>query len=140
MTAPSSSSVESFYDADADRIYVEAAPPRDPWGTGRVRLTHVLRDDNGIVDGHVLDLVLDDARAMASAIFRTARDLDPVEASYAVREGARIRHRDGRGYGDSVPDADIERHLEEAEAQLRNYLDQARFCHAVLQLRAEERS
>lgn len=56
----------------------------------------------------------------------------------AYRDGKRIRHPKGYGYGDLVPDEDIRRHLNEhVEA---GKVEEAAFCAAVLALRQSERS
>lgn len=151
MTTPSSSSVPGtpavFYDVDADRIYVESAPALQPWDTGRVRLTHVLRDDNGSVDGHVLDLAPDAARELADAILCAAHAVDPVatavqgprQGAFPVwREGDRIRNAAGEGYSDGVSETQILGHAR-ASLDAGHYRDAA-FEVAVLSLRQQERA
>lgn len=137
MSEPSE--IPTFFDADADRMYVEPVPARQPWDMGRVRLTHVLREDSGGVASHVLDLTVEDARLMACTLVQAASEVGQEDA-LAVREGDRIRStRDDSGYVDSVSDENIQRHLKAAEETLRRALDDARFCQAVLALREEER-
>lgn len=148
--APSSSSVPAvFYDADADRISVEPTSPRDPWDAGRVRLTHVLRDDNGNVGAHVLDLGPDAAREFADAILCAARAVEPagtprhirgpVQDAFPVwRDGDRIRNAAGEGYADVVDDEQVARHASVA-MEARHFQDAA-FCVAVLSLRQQERA
>jgi Zn ribbon nucleic-acid-binding protein len=137
-----------FYDVDADRIAVEPAPAREPWDNGCVRLTHVLRDDNGNVGPHVLDLSPDDARELADALLCAAAAAAPdgvrppgtprQDAFRVWREADRIRNAAGVGYADFVDDEQIGRHV-------RAHLDEARyqdaaFCAAVLSLRQQERA
>jgi hypothetical protein len=55
----------------------------------------------------------------------------------AWREGARIRHADGRGFVDSVSDAQIRAYLD-ADVESGDF-EAAAFCAAVLSLRSRER-
>jgi hypothetical protein len=136
-----------FYDIDADRLSVEPGPSNDPWDTGRVRLTHVLRDDNGNVGPHVIDLSPDSARELADALLCAASTVAPAgvrppgtprqDAFPVWREDGRIRNATGEGYSDHVDDDAIARHVL-ANMEAQRYQDAA-FGVAVLSLRQHER-
>ena len=94
-------------------------------------------------------------RNVTETVIRLLRDvavaLDAAAKPQAWREGDRIRHANGMGYGDQVPDAMIEEHIAHSEQVIEGggapgsfvkelAREHIAFARAVLALRRQERA
>lgn len=124
-----------YYDREAECIKAYVGDLHLDPARRHVRLEHWLLDQSGTFEDYTVRLDVEEALEFAADVVAAA----DLASGLATREGDRIRHPGGRGYGDMLDDDQIREHLAAHEAHAAHLMDQVRFCRAVLALREVER-
>lgn len=115
--------------------------------------SHVDLTGNEFLDGYRKGLTHAAKSIRQSALYVRAEPAEEQPRPLAWREGNRIRHANGMGYGDQVTDEEIREHISVSERTIKHvpqssagYRDRERsrehiiFARAVLALREQERA